>query len=72
MVHRGATEEEVVAAIRQAEWQPAELGRFDCRKGSLRPRLERSALPVEAGPACLRGWTGGDCSRDCLRVLCAV
>ncbi|HTW93036.1 MAG TPA: hypothetical protein VMH22_15200 [bacterium] len=29
---RGATEEEVVEAIRQAEWQPAERGRFDCRR----------------------------------------
>jgi hypothetical protein len=32
MVFRGATEEEIVAAIRQAEWQPAERGRFDWRK----------------------------------------
>ena len=32
MVFRGATEEEVVEAIRQAEWQPAERGRFDCRR----------------------------------------
>ena len=31
MTFRGATEEEVVAAIRQAEWQLAERGRFDCR-----------------------------------------
>ncbi|MBM3332851.1 DUF4258 domain-containing protein [candidate division WOR-3 bacterium] len=32
MVYRGATEEEIVLAIRQAEWQPAERGRFDSRK----------------------------------------
>ena len=32
MAFRGATEEEVVAAIRRAEWQPAERGRFDCRQ----------------------------------------
>ena len=31
MTFRGATEEEVAEAIRQAEWQPAERGRFDCR-----------------------------------------
>ncbi len=31
MTFRGATEEEVVKAIRQAEWQPVERGRFDCR-----------------------------------------
>ena len=32
MVFRGATEEEIVEAIRQAEWLPAARGRFDCRK----------------------------------------
>jgi hypothetical protein len=32
MGFRGATEEEVVEAIRQAEWQPAERGRLDCRR----------------------------------------
>ena len=32
MAFRGATEEEVVAAIRRTEWQPAERGRFDCRQ----------------------------------------
>jgi len=32
MTYRGATEEEVVEAIRQAEWQPAERGRLDCRR----------------------------------------
>jgi len=32
MVFRGATEEEILEAIRQAEWQPAEWGRFECRK----------------------------------------
>ncbi len=32
MSFRGATEEEVVEAIRQAGWQPAERGRYDCRR----------------------------------------
>jgi hypothetical protein len=32
MTFRGATEEEVVRAIMQAEWQPAERGRHDCRR----------------------------------------
>jgi hypothetical protein len=32
MTFRGTTEEEVVEAIRQAEWQPAERGRFECRR----------------------------------------
>jgi hypothetical protein len=31
MTFRGATEEDVVETIRQAEWQPAERGRLDCR-----------------------------------------
>jgi hypothetical protein len=34
MTFRGATEEEIVQAIRRAEWQPAERGRFDCRHES--------------------------------------
>jgi len=29
---RGATEAEVVDAIRTTSWQPAELGRLECRK----------------------------------------
>ena len=32
MVFRGATEAEIAEAIRQAGWQPAAQGRFDCRK----------------------------------------
>ena len=29
---RGATEDEVIETIRTAQWQPAALGRFECRK----------------------------------------
>jgi hypothetical protein len=29
---RGATEGEVVESVRSAEWQPAELGRLECRR----------------------------------------
>ena len=29
---RGTTEEEVIEAIRSASWQPAEMGRMECRK----------------------------------------
>ena len=29
---RGATETDVLAAIRTSPWQPAELGRLECRK----------------------------------------
>jgi len=29
---RGTTEEEVIEAIRSASWQPAEMGRLECRK----------------------------------------
>jgi hypothetical protein len=29
---RGATEEDVVAAIHTSPWQPAEMGRLECRK----------------------------------------
>jgi hypothetical protein len=29
---RGTTEEEVIETIRTALWQPAELGRLECRK----------------------------------------
>ncbi len=29
---RGVTEEEVIEAIRTAEWKPAERGRLECRK----------------------------------------
>ncbi len=31
LVRRGATEEEIVRAIRSAAWQPAELGKLECR-----------------------------------------
>lgn len=29
---RGTTEAEIVEAIRSSDWQPAELGRLECRK----------------------------------------
>jgi len=29
---RGTAEEEVVEAIKTSQWQPAELGRLECRK----------------------------------------
>lgn len=32
LFYRGVTEEEVVEAISSAPWQPAELGRLECRK----------------------------------------
>ena len=32
MTFRGATEDEVVAAIREAEWSAAPFGRFECRR----------------------------------------
>ena len=32
LVPRGATEQEVIEAIRTAAWQRAELGRWECRK----------------------------------------
>jgi hypothetical protein len=32
MHYRGATEQEVVEAIRTASWGPAERGRLECRK----------------------------------------
>jgi hypothetical protein len=32
MHYRGATEQEVIEAIRTALWAPAELGRLECRK----------------------------------------
>ena len=31
---RGGTEEEVVEAIRDDPWRPAELGRLECRRSS--------------------------------------
>ncbi len=31
LMRRGATEEEVIQAIRSAPWQPAEHGRLECR-----------------------------------------
>jgi hypothetical protein len=30
--YRGAAEHEVVQAIRTAPWQPADMGRFECRQ----------------------------------------
>ncbi len=32
LIFRGATEEEVIETIRTSSWQPAELGRLECRK----------------------------------------
>jgi hypothetical protein len=32
LVYRGVTEEEVVETISSSTWQPAELGRWECRK----------------------------------------
>ena len=32
LAYRGASEGEVVEAIRTADWAPAELGRLECRK----------------------------------------
>lgn len=32
MHYRGATEQEVVKTIQSSPWQPAELGRMECRK----------------------------------------
>ena len=32
LVFRGATEEEIIEAISTSSWQPAELGRMECRK----------------------------------------
>jgi hypothetical protein len=32
LVFRGATEADVLEAIRTSPWQPAELGRLECRK----------------------------------------
>lgn len=32
MHYRGATEQEVIEAIRTVSWMPAELGRLECRK----------------------------------------
>jgi hypothetical protein len=32
MRYRGATEQEVIEAISSAVWEPAELGRWECRK----------------------------------------
>ncbi|MBE7548270.1 MAG: hypothetical protein HS127_14445 [Planctomycetia bacterium] len=29
---RGTTEEEVVEAIKTSQWQPAEVGRLECKK----------------------------------------
>ena len=29
---RGTTEEEVIETIRTSQWQPAELGRLECKK----------------------------------------
>lgn len=32
LLERGGKEEEVLEAIRSADWQPARMGRFECRK----------------------------------------
>ncbi len=32
LFYRGVTEEEVIETISSAAWQPAELGRLECRK----------------------------------------
>ena len=32
LYYRGATEEEVLEAIRTASWEPAEIGRMQCAK----------------------------------------
>lgn len=32
LIFRGAAEEEIFEAIRSSQWQPAELGRLECRK----------------------------------------
>jgi hypothetical protein len=32
MHYRGASEDEIAAAIRSSSWTPAEGGRFECRK----------------------------------------
>ena len=32
LVFRGTTEEEVIEAIKTSPWQPAELGRLECKK----------------------------------------
>ena len=32
LVRRGVSEAEVIEAIRSSAWQPAELGRLECRK----------------------------------------
>ncbi|MEM3484372.1 MAG: DUF4258 domain-containing protein [Candidatus Methanomethyliaceae archaeon] len=32
LLFRGATEEEIIEAIRSSPWQKAELGRLECRK----------------------------------------
>lgn len=31
-IFRGTTEEEIFEAIKTSQWQPAELGRLECRK----------------------------------------
>jgi hypothetical protein len=32
LARRGVSEEEVIEAIRTSSWQPAELGRLECRR----------------------------------------
>jgi len=32
MIRRGATEQDILDAIRASQWCPAELGRLECRK----------------------------------------
>jgi hypothetical protein len=52
MRYRGATEQEVIEAISSAVWEPAELGRLECRKEiCLRQGVERQILCPEASPS---------------------
>ena len=32
LAYRGASEDEIVSAVRSCKWSPAELGRLECRK----------------------------------------
>jgi len=38
LARRGVSEDEVIEAIRTSSWQPAELGRLECRKDFLYER----------------------------------
>ena len=53
MAFRGATEDEITAAIRGAAWQPAERGRAECRmefdfgrEWNGRPYAKKQVRPV--------------------------